>query len=431
MKNSKKLEKKIKEVNKEVFEEINPEKDLPVIEKQLDNFLKKFKRNIRKNSINTEIFVGGSFAKGTLIKKQGYDIDIFLRFDKKYSEKEISKLFPKTLKGFKKKKVKGSREYYQIKPAKNIILEIVPVLKTDNFENARNITDLSHLHVKYVNKKTKSKKLKKEIMLAKAFFSGCGCYGAESHIKGFSGYSIELLVIYYGSFLKTIKELSKKRKNKIVIDPEKQFKNKKRVLLDINASKLESPIVLIDPTYKTRNVLAALSNKTFEKFQKCCNNFLKNPKKEFFEKKKKNLNKIKKEAESLGRSFLLIRIDTKKQEGSVAGTKLLKFYNHLKKEINEYFQVMDSGFNYNQKKSAKCFFVIGNKKEKLFEGPRIKDVKNRALFEKKHESCFVKGKRIYSKGKVRVDPKKFLKKWEKNNKKKIKDMYITNLRVIE
>ena len=48
--------------------------------------------------IDAEIFVGGSFAKKTLIKKEKYDVDIFVRFDKKYTEYDISELTYKALK---------------------------------------------------------------------------------------------------------------------------------------------------------------------------------------------------------------------------------------------------------------------------------------------------------------------------------------------
>ena len=38
-----------------------------------------------------EVFVGGSFAKGTLTKHGDYDVDVFVRFNKKYEE--TGKLF--------------------------------------------------------------------------------------------------------------------------------------------------------------------------------------------------------------------------------------------------------------------------------------------------------------------------------------------------
>jgi tRNA nucleotidyltransferase (CCA-adding enzyme) len=129
------------------------------------------------------------------------------------------------------------------------------------------------LHVKIFNKKIKSKKILEEIKLAKAFCSANGTYGAESYINGFSGYALELLVYYYGSFEKFLKEAVKDRKDKLIIDIEKKYKNSKEILLQLNGSKLLSPIIVIDPTCKERNVLAALSYETYDKFKICAKNF--------------------------------------------------------------------------------------------------------------------------------------------------------------
>ena len=86
--------KKINSILKEVLEKIKPPKEgLDFIDDSLKKFLKDFKKGIKKNKIKAEIFIGGSFAKNTLIKKDTYDIDVFVRFDKKY--KNISKLCEK------------------------------------------------------------------------------------------------------------------------------------------------------------------------------------------------------------------------------------------------------------------------------------------------------------------------------------------------
>ena len=60
-----------------------------------------------------------------------------------------------------------------------------------------------------MNKKVRSKKILDEIKIAKAFCHANNCYGAESYINGFSGYGLELLVYYYGGFLRFIKAVSK------------------------------------------------------------------------------------------------------------------------------------------------------------------------------------------------------------------------------
>ena len=45
----------------------------------------------------------------------------------------------------------------------------------------------------------------------------------------------------------------------------------------MNESKRQNPIVLIDPTWKERNALAALSRETFEKFQESLRKFMRKP----------------------------------------------------------------------------------------------------------------------------------------------------------
>ncbi|NMB66490.1 hypothetical protein GYA25_00300, partial [Candidatus Woesearchaeota archaeon] len=67
---------------KEVLKKINPQKeDIKEIEHNLKEINKRIKEEIKKQKIKTELFIGGSYAKGTLIKKGIYDVDVFLRFD--------------------------------------------------------------------------------------------------------------------------------------------------------------------------------------------------------------------------------------------------------------------------------------------------------------------------------------------------------------
>lgn len=422
--------KKINEILKEILKKIEPpEEDVKIIENSLKDSLEKIENNIKKSKINAEIFVGGSFAKKTMIKKDYYDVDVFLRFDKKYSDEEMSELTTKILKDFPNvATIHGSRDYFKIKISPSFFIEIIPVTKVKTPKHARNITDLSYSHVKYVKNKIKTNKILEDIKLAKVFCYANNCYGAESYIKGFSGYGLELLIYHYKSFLKFIKEVAK-AKDKIIIDLEKHYKNKSQILMDVNSSKLNSPIILIDPTYKQRNALAALSNETFKKFQEACKKFLQNPSVKSFERKKIDLQKIKTQAEKNKFEFILLEIKTQKQEGDIAGTKLLKFYNHLETEISKLFDIKNKGFNYNGKKSARVFFVVKNKKEILFEGPNIKDKKNFAKFKKKHKNTFEKKSRIYSKEKVKINIKNFLNKWKLKNKRKVKEMGINELKL--
>lgn len=425
------MNKDIGSILKEVLERAKPPKeDLKFIEETLDNFLKDLKDRIKKSKIKVEVFVGGSFAKKTVIKKDNYDADVFLRFDKKYPDEELSILTEKILKGVKSVElIHGSRDYFRVMLRKDFFIELVPVKKVSNPRESNNITDLSYSHVKYIQNKVKSEKMLDEIRIAKAFCYASRCYGAESYIQGFSGYAIELLVYYYGSFLKFIKAIVK-IKDKEVIDIEKSHKNKGAVLMNINAAKLASPIILIDPTFKQRNALAALSNETFQKFQKACKEFLSKPSVHAFEIKKIDIGKIKENAKKNKFEFVLLILETEKQRGDIAGSKLLKFFNHLGDEISRYFDIKHNGFNYSGKKSALGYFAVKSKKEILIEGPFIKDKESVAAFKKRHKNTIAKKERVYAKDKINFDIKKFISDWKAKNHQKMSDMSISGLRII-
>ncbi|MBM3234191.1 hypothetical protein FJZ19_03785 [Candidatus Pacearchaeota archaeon] len=383
--------------------------------RKLKEEAEKISQTIRKSG-KVEVFIGGSLAKNTIIKKDKYDIDIFVRFPE---NKNISEKLEKILKKSKLKseKIHGSRDYFKLK-RKNIF-EIIPVLRIRKPEEAKNVTDLSYFHVSYILKQMKkNKKLADEIILAKTFCYAQKCYGAESYIKGFSGYALELLVSYYGSFLGFVKAIAKAKKQ-IIIDPGKYFKNKQEILLNLNEAKLQSPIVFVDPTFKQRNALAALSSETFSRFQKACIKFLKNPSKKFFHQEKineKNFN-------------VIIEAETGKQEGDVAGSKLLKFFNFLVRDAENYFLILRKDFEYDKK--ARYYFKLKRRKERIFEGPVVSKLQNILAFKNKHKNVFIKNGRAYAREKINFNFSNYLARFKKKNQQVMKDMGINKLKIVK
>ena len=133
------MKQKLDEILKKQLELVNPsEEDATKIEQLSENFTKELTNSLKKKKIKAEVFIGGSLAKNTLVRKDVYDIDVFVRFDKSYDDKKISSLLGKVLP--KAKKVHGSRDYYQ-KHVDSIIIEIIPVLKISKPEQAVNVTD--------------------------------------------------------------------------------------------------------------------------------------------------------------------------------------------------------------------------------------------------------------------------------------------------
>ncbi len=428
------MDKKVGDILSEVLERVNPSKqDLEIINKFLKQFKEKIEKQIKKQKLNAVLFEGGSFAKKTIIKKDSYDIDIFIMFSEKFSGQNISKLTEKLLKGIKGVSViHGSRDYFQIRESKDFFIELIPVIKATDPKKAENITDLSYSHVKYINKKIKNQRILDEIKIAKAFCYATKTYGAESYINGFSGYSLELLIYYYKSFLNFIKAMASSdiNKGKIIIDIEKHYKNKKDVLLDMNSAKLTSPIILVDPTYKQRNALAALSEETFEKFRQASKRFLKAPSIKCFEIEKADLEKIKKEALKKKYEFILLELKTKKPEGAVAGSKLLKFYNHLENEIKRSFELKNQGFDYAQGNCAECFFSAKKKNEIIKHGPFLKDKSNVKQFKKEHKNTFEKSGKIYACEKINFSLKEFIENWKKKYQRKINEMSVSEMKIV-
>lgn len=413
----------IKEVLEKELRVIKPSSDeLIRINGVIHNFLSLIKPELKK--VNADIIVGGSFAKNTVIKKKKYDADFFVRFDySKYHEnsQEISsileKILHKAVKSIKAKpalkleKIRGSRDYFRIN-LQTILFEIVPVLRILKSSQAVNVTDASPLHVKYIKGKIgKNKKLADEIRLVKAFCYANGCYGAESYINGFSGYALELLTCYYGSFIALIKAASKwDADKKIVIDAAKFYK-KNNALNELNEAKIQSPLVLIDPTQKDRNATASLSAECFNSFIKSCKSFLRHPSGSFFMKSEYEIDreKLKKDAKSKKAELVLLEVKSNKNREDVAGAKLLKLFRILIREFSKDFSVLKSEWHfYEDARKAVFVFILLKKKDILARGPPVALEKYCNEFRKKWKKCFVKDNSLCALRKPR-DIKEILK----------------------
>jgi len=420
---------------KKVLESLNislNKEEMAYLKKETKEVVSGIKEEVDKNKdLDVSVFVGGSFAKDTLAKKDWYDIDIFVRFGWKHEEISfiLEKILKKALgKKFKLTKVHGSRDYFRASRDKKIVFEIIPVTKIKHPREARNVTDLSYFHVNYVKKRL-TPGIANGIRFSKKFCKAQGVYGAESYIQGFSGYGLECLVIYYKSFEKMLKELVKV-KDRLVLDPEKKYKKKDDVLFEMNESKLHSPVILVDPTWKERNALAALSKETFEKFREAAKKFLKKPSKEFFDEKELDKSALEKEAKKKKAELIHLALETDRQEGDIAGTKLKKFSNFLTREISKYFVVVDREFDYDGDKKGEFYIITKPKEEVVKRGPPVEMKKHAAAFRKENKNVFEKSGVLYSKTKVDYPVKKFIKDFIDSNKSRIKDMTIISLKII-
>ncbi|MEN9625791.1 MAG: hypothetical protein RL557_119 [archaeon] len=352
-------------------------------------YLALIQEGLKKKNISAEVFLGGSLAKGTIIKKDVYDIDLFVRFIN-YDNEKISKALEKVL-SHKFKKVHGSRDYFQLRKG-DVLIEVIPVMKIGSPKEAQNVTDLSYFHVNYVMNKTRqSPRLKEEIIIAKNFCYAQHCYGAEGYVKGFSGYALELLICHYGSFLQLMKAIVELGgKEKLIIDDSQFYESRQQVLTELNPSKQLSPIILIDPTYKERNALSGLSEETFLRFKEACRKFLDKPRMEFFEYQQISERFDEKKS-------IVLQVRTIKQAGDIAGTKSKKFFDFFQGQLEKEFVVKKSDFDYKEKENmAYFYFIVEKKKEETVRGPALAYPKNVKQFKKAHPKSFEKNGFMYT-----------------------------------
>ena len=152
----------VSQILKTVSVKINPsEEEVNSINKFLKSFKEEVSRKFKSLGVDVDIFVGGSFAKNTVIKKDCYDVDIFLRFsdDKNISEQTAKVL--KKIEGFSV--IHGSRDYFNIKAGRDFFIEVIPVKKVKSPKESENITDLSYSHVNYIKRKLKNKRIIDEL----------------------------------------------------------------------------------------------------------------------------------------------------------------------------------------------------------------------------------------------------------------------------
>ena len=394
----------------QIFEAILKTLELPSKEKQaMKKATKELIIKLEKALKTTKVIVGGSLAKETWISKK-LDIDLFVLFNKTQN-KNISKLLESAIKKTKLKyqKIHGSRDYYQIN-YKNLNFEIIPIIKINKAENALNITDITPLHTKWVNKNSKT--LKKEIILMKLFCKATKIYGAESHISGLSGYACEILVIKNKSFLKTLKEISKwNTTKKIIIDPEKHHRI--NPLMTLNKSKTTNQLIIIDPVDKSRNVTAAISLKSLKKLIETSKNFIKNPSIEYFINNKLTIEQIKKQNKN--KEIVIIQITPKKTKKDIAGSAAIKTIEHFKQALEkQYFEIIETNYD----PESYIGWITTKKIKDIYEhkGPKVATKKHAAIFKKKYKNHYAKKGILYSKIKIKEkNPKKILKKIENDS----------------
>jgi tRNA nucleotidyltransferase (CCA-adding enzyme) len=258
---------------REVLERIKPTPEEREWEFQIAEGIKsRLRRVIPKN---VELEVVGSIAKNTDLRNDR-DVDIFLLFPKGTRKEE---LVSKGL-AYAKKAVFpypwriGYAEHPYLKAeVEGCDVELVPSFRITDIRERASSVDRSPLHTKYILSKLDERGCD-EVRLLKQFLKRLGVYGAELKIEGFSGYLCELFIVHYGSLVELLKHSSIWHNPAIDIEEYYTEKGMK--------GKFTTPLVVVDPVDRNRNVAAAVSAISLSKFILASRAFLKKPSRKFF-----------------------------------------------------------------------------------------------------------------------------------------------------
>lgn len=237
----------------------------------------KLVREAERSGLQVEVRLDGSVAKDTWLRGDA-DIDIFLRVPVSLSRADLEKrclsVARRALKGYPIIERFAEHPYVETH-VKGVRVNVVPCYDVARGE-WRSATDRTPFHTDYVISHLEPSQ-RREVRLLKAFLKGIGVYGADVKVSGFSGMLCETLIMYYGSFMKTLGN-AQSWKDPTTIDLERYYAGREGEMLDL----FDWPLIVIDPVDRGRNLAASISRRRLWEFVAAARAFSTNPKKSFF-----------------------------------------------------------------------------------------------------------------------------------------------------
>ena len=212
--------------------------------------------------------LAGSFSKGTFLSNP--DLDVFLMFPEDTERRIVTDMGL----SIGEKVLDNPERAFAENPYisgfyEGLDVDLVPCYKLKDASRIITSMDRTPFHTEYIMNNLDDEG-KNQVRLLKKFMKGVGTYGAEPHVRGFSGYLCELLVVRYGSFRNVLEAaLTWKKGETIFID-------------DLKGLHIKAPILFHDPVDPKRNVASAVHLDTMCKFITAARAYLSDPRMEFF-----------------------------------------------------------------------------------------------------------------------------------------------------
>ena len=340
------MQEKIDKVCRNVLKTVNPTKeDRSKIEALAGKLEKKLALAAKKARIKARIRVEGSVAKDTWLSGEP-DIDIFMRMPRSTPRKSLGDIClcvaRKATEGSKQVERFAEHPYLEAF-VEDTRINVVPCYDAKQGE-WQSATDRTPFHTDYM-KKHLVPKMRGQVRLLKKFMKGIGVYGAEIKTGGFSGYLCELLILQYGSFVKTLEAFARHRQ-RIVVDIEEHYRNGDSEI----ALLFSEPMVIVDPVDRGRNVASAVQAQRLHTFVAAAQAFLRTPDTSFFSPQETvllRLEEAKQKLEARGSAVVFVVFDSVKAVPDVLWGQLYKSQRSLCKlvQLNDFKLLRDTAWS--------------------------------------------------------------------------------------
>ncbi|MDO5846906.1 MAG: CCA tRNA nucleotidyltransferase [Methanocorpusculum sp.] len=333
--------------------------------------------------------VTGSVARGTWVKGDK-DIDLFMLFPPETEREELRERGLAA--GYAVVEMFGGTagEKYAEHPYLNAVIngfdvDLVPCYQINSTSEMKCAVDRTPFHTRYL--KEKITPLRADVLLLKQFCKAGGVYGSDHTTGGLSGYLCELLTLFYGGFTEVLSAAAGFRPQTI-IDIEQYYPDKKAV------SKLFSePLIVVDPTDKTRNVAAAVTMTKLAEFTALARGYLTRPSKAYFTAEPQVF--FSKEDFTLAVSrrktaFVSLTFKTPEFVEDTVVPQLKKTEESIAVLLKDAeFSVIRSGFSMGKENSLLLFELQSDTISSftIREGPPVWNVENSERFTAKYADC--------------------------------------------
>jgi tRNA nucleotidyltransferase (CCA-adding enzyme) len=297
-----------------------------------------------------DVVFGGSFAKGTWLPDHA-DIDIFVKIKPSVCAEKFEEMGRQI--GSKALKKYGPKLRYSDHPyvevfVKNIRVNVVPCYDVEQGK-WQSAADRSPFHTQYISSHFDNEK-RRHARLLKKFFQSVGVYGAEISTEGFSGYVSEVLVLKYSSFENVLRSAADWQERQIiaVCDYDSNF---------VNA--FNSPLIIIDPVDRRRNLGTAISHESVAKFMLSARTFLEKPSIDFFRKGNKKYLCGGSSKKLLLPNVLVVEFSHQKKSPDIIWGQLKRSINSIAKQLElAHFEVLRISCVTDERNSAALAFLL-------------------------------------------------------------------------